>query len=94
MVHGADKHDGRVGFWMDLIEGHTLEERVSHGRLSAGEALLGQELARSRGIASSESRVAELTRDYEVNRDLYQDLLRREGGSWRFARRSLTFTTA
>ena len=45
MVHGADKHDGRVGFWMDLIEGHTLEERVREGRLSAGEAIIiGQEL--------------------------------------------------
>jgi len=45
MVHGADKHDGRVGFWMDLIEGHTLEERVGQGRLSAGEATyVGQEV--------------------------------------------------
>jgi tRNA A-37 threonylcarbamoyl transferase component Bud32 len=45
MVHGADKHDGRVGFWMDLIEGHTLEERVRNGRLSAGEATyIGQEV--------------------------------------------------
>jgi polysaccharide chain length determinant protein (PEP-CTERM system associated) len=50
---------------------------ATRSRISAGEALLSQELARSRGIASSESRVAELTRDYEVNRDLYQDLLRR-----------------
>ncbi|HJW47615.1 MAG TPA: hypothetical protein VJ484_14170, partial [Lysobacter sp.] len=50
---------------------------ATRSRISAGEALLNQELARSRGIASSESRVAELTRDYEVNRDLYQDLLRR-----------------
>lgn len=45
MVHGADKHDGRVGFWMDLIEGQTLKERVTQGRLSAGEAIhVGQEL--------------------------------------------------
>ena len=46
-------------------------------RIRAGEALLNRELGRSRWIASSESQVAELTRDYEVNRDLYQDLLRR-----------------
>ena len=48
MVHGADSHDGRVGFWMDLIEGQTLEERVHEGRLSAGEAIyIGQELCRA-----------------------------------------------
>ncbi|WP_228076558.1 XrtA system polysaccharide chain length determinant [Novilysobacter ciconiae] len=46
-------------------------------RIGAGESLLAQELERSRRIASSESRLAELTRDYEVNRDLYQDLLKR-----------------
>ena len=48
MVHGADSHGGRVGFWMDLIEGQTLEERVREGRLSAGEAVyVGQELCRA-----------------------------------------------
>jgi tRNA A-37 threonylcarbamoyl transferase component Bud32 len=48
MVHGADSHDGRIGFWMDLIEGQTLEERVHEGRLSPGEAIyIGQELCRA-----------------------------------------------
>lgn len=48
MVHGADSHDGRIGFWMDLIEGQTLEERVQEGRLSSGEAIyIGQELCRA-----------------------------------------------
>ena len=48
MVHGADSRDGRVGFWMDLIEGQTLEQRVREGRLSAGEAIyVGQELCRA-----------------------------------------------
>ena len=48
MVHGADSHDGRVGFWMDLIEGQTLEQRVRDGRLSAGEAMyVGKELCRA-----------------------------------------------
>jgi serine/threonine protein kinase len=37
-VHGADMHDGRIGFWMDLIEGETLTELVARGRLSHGEA--------------------------------------------------------
>lgn len=39
--------------------------------------LLGAELERSRRIAASESALAELTRDYEVNREIHQDLLRR-----------------
>jgi len=46
-------------------------------RISTGESLLAQELDRSSRIAASESSLAELTRDYEVNRDLYQDLLKR-----------------
>ena len=39
--------------------------------------MLNSELDRSRRIAASESALAELTRDYEVNRDIYQDLLKR-----------------
>ncbi|QDH71751.1 hypothetical protein FKV23_06355 [Lysobacter alkalisoli] len=46
-------------------------------RISTSQQLLEEELARSRRIAASESALAELTRDYEVNRDLYQDLLKR-----------------
>lgn len=45
-VHGADSHNGRVGFWMDLIEGDTLASLVTqHRRFSAGEATtIGQEV--------------------------------------------------
>jgi len=50
---------------------------ASQSRMEASENLLGEELERSRRIAASESALAELTRDYEVNRDIYQDLLRR-----------------
>jgi hypothetical protein len=45
--------------------------------MGATEQLLNNELDRSRRIAASESALAELTRDYEVNRDIYQDLLKR-----------------
>lgn len=47
-VHGADSHSGQVGFWMDLIEGTTLEHIVRGGRLAAGEAAyIGQEVCRA-----------------------------------------------
>ena len=45
VVHGAGTHDGRIGFWMDLVPGQTLAERVAAGRLSAREAAsVGQDL--------------------------------------------------
>jgi polysaccharide chain length determinant protein (PEP-CTERM system associated) len=46
-------------------------------RIDDNEALLQGELDRGRRVADSEASLAELTRDYEVNRDIYQDLLRR-----------------
>lgn len=46
-------------------------------RVSENDALLDSELERGRRVADSEAALAELTRDYEVNRDIYQDLLRR-----------------
>jgi protein tyrosine kinase modulator len=46
-------------------------------RVATADQMLAEELGRSGRIASSESALAELTRDYEVNRDLYQDLLKR-----------------
>jgi polysaccharide chain length determinant protein (PEP-CTERM system associated) len=49
----------------------------TRSRLGVAESLLEGELDRGRRIAASESALAELTRDYEVNREIYQDLLRR-----------------
>lgn len=59
-----------------LSENRRQSAAVS-SRIATSQSLLDQELARSRHIAASESTLAELSRDYEVNRDLYQDLLRR-----------------
>ena len=53
------------------------EMAATQSRMAASQSLLDEELGRSRRIAASESTLAELTRDYEVNRDIYQDLLRR-----------------
>lgn len=46
-------------------------------RMGASEAMLQSELERSKRIANSENVTSELTRDYNVNRDVYQDLLKR-----------------
>lgn len=53
------------------------ELAATQSRMSIAESMLNEELHRSGRIAESESALAELTRDYEVNRDIYQDLLRR-----------------
>jgi polysaccharide chain length determinant protein (PEP-CTERM system associated) len=50
---------------------------AQQSRMAASESLLQSELDRGRRIADSENRLSELTRDYEVNRDIYQDLLKR-----------------
>ena len=49
----------------------------AQSRMSASESLLQTELDRSRRIADSANVLSELQRDYEVNRDIYQDLLKR-----------------
>jgi len=48
-VHGAEHCDGRVGIWMDCIEGETLEDRVNeHGPFNAMDAMtIGLDLCRA-----------------------------------------------
>lgn len=46
-------------------------------RLAEAKERLNVEMERAARIHSGEATLAELTRDYEVNRDIYQDLLRR-----------------
>jgi len=50
---------------------------AAQARMNVSEALLHTELERSRRIADSANTASELQRDYEVNRDIYQDLLKR-----------------
>ena len=50
---------------------------AAQARMSASESLLQSELDRSGRIANTANALSELTRDYEVNRDIYQDLLKR-----------------
>lgn len=37
-VHGADRHDGRIGFWMDFVDGRTLSDLVAEEHLDAEQA--------------------------------------------------------
>ena len=48
-VFGADEHAGRLGMWMELVEGRTLEQELTErGRWSGREAAAaGQELCRA-----------------------------------------------
>ncbi len=46
-------------------------------RLRLTKDSLSEEMNRSVRVANSEAQLSELTRDYEVNRNIYQDLLRR-----------------
>src|SRR5216117_2170434 len=48
-VHGADMRDGRVGLWMEFVQGRTMTSLLAlHGPLSANEAAaIGQEVCRA-----------------------------------------------
>lgn len=48
-----------------------------NSRITEAKRELGRELERGKRVHGSEAVLAELTRDYQVNRDIYQDLLRR-----------------
>lgn len=48
-----------------------------NARIAEAKRELAQELERGRRVHGGEAALSELTRDYQVNRDIYQDLLRR-----------------
>lgn len=50
---------------------------ASASRVALGQTLLAEEMERSNRIAASAGELGALTRDFEVNRNLYQDLLDR-----------------
>ena len=73
-VHGVDAHDNRVGLWMDLVRGATLEQQLAaHGPFSAREAAaIGIDLCR----ALSAIHAAGL-----IHRDVKaQNVMREDGG--------------
>jgi tetratricopeptide (TPR) repeat protein len=73
-VYGAEEHDGRVGLWMEFIEGRTLEALLqAQGPFGAREAaLVGRELCRA---------VAAVHGAGLVHRDIKaQNVMREAGG--------------
>jgi TolB-like protein/Tfp pilus assembly protein PilF len=73
-VHGVAERDGRVGLWMELVEGVTLEDAIAaHGPLSAAEAaVVGIDLCRA---------LAAVHRAGLVHRDVKtQNVMRERGG--------------
>src|SRR3989442_5084427 len=73
-VHGVAVHDGRVGLWMELVHGATLEQVLSkQGPFSAREAtLVGIDLCRA---------LAALHKAGLIHRDVKaQNVLREDGG--------------
>ena len=73
-VYGAEIHDGRVGIWMELIRGRSLEQLLqSQGPFGAREAaLIGIDLCRA---------LAAVHRAGVVHRDVKaQNAMREEGG--------------
>ena len=73
-VHGAERHAGRVGLWMELIEGRTLADLLrDQGVFGAQEAgLIGLDLCRA---------LAAVHRAGLVHRDVKaQNVMRESGG--------------
>ena len=73
-VHGVDVHEGRVGLWMELLRGQTLEQQLNtRGMFSAREAaLVGIDLCR----ALAAIHAADL-----LHRDVKtENVIREEGG--------------
>lgn len=60
----------------DLLDTKTKIQTLT-ARLSETQQMLNVEIARARKLYGGEATLAELTRDYEVNRDIYHDLLKR-----------------
>jgi serine/threonine protein kinase len=74
-VFGVEQHEGRIGLWMELIEGQNLDELVeSDGPLSAAETvLIGQQLC---SALAAVHQAGLLFRDIKA-----QNVIRERGGN-------------
>jgi protein tyrosine kinase modulator len=60
----------------DLGQNQVTVESLK-ARIAEAQRQLQDEVSRGKRMHSGDARLAELTRDYQINRDIYQDLLRR-----------------
>jgi tRNA A-37 threonylcarbamoyl transferase component Bud32 len=76
-VFGAEKHDGRIGLWMELVEGETLDQILERqGPMSAAEAAtVGQQLCAALATIHN---AGLLYRDLKL-----QNVIRERGGNIR-----------
>ena len=70
-IYGADRIDGRVGLWMELIEGRTLEQELdANGPFEAAAATeIGIELCRALGAVHEEGLLHRDVKAQNVMRD-------------------------
>ncbi len=70
-IHGADRIDGRVGLWMEFIQGSTLEQELeAHGPVDATEAAqIGLALCRALGAVHEEGLLHRDVKAQNVMRD-------------------------
>ncbi|MBK8164808.1 MAG: protein kinase [bacterium] len=91
-VHGIAEHDGRVGLWMELVRGESIEEHVqAHGALSPAEAArMGREIGsalaavHAAGLLHRDIKPANVVRDADgrfVLADFGLGLPRHEAGA-------------
>ena len=73
-IYGVDRHDGRVGFWTDFVQGRTLAELVAaQGAMGPREAaLVGIDVCRAAGAVHA---AGLLHRDIKAG-----NVMREEGG--------------
>ena len=73
-IYGVDRHDGRLGFWSDFVQGKTLAELLAtHGSMGPREAaLIGIDVCRAAGAVHA---AGFLHRDIKGS-----NVMREEGG--------------
>lgn len=86
-IHGADVHDGRAGFWMEYIDGATLEEVLTtRGAFGAGEVVaVGHDLCRALAAVHGAGLIHRDVKARNVMRDAAGRHVLMDFGAWLYA---------